>query len=174
MSRLRSILHPAVLALALAACDQSPLAPASSGAEAPALRAASLTTGERVPVDIFTFVPCAAGGAGEAVTLTGSLLVRVHQTASTAGNTQVKTQFTPQGISGRGETTGAVYRATGGTQVHEHFNGPLPIVYTAINQFQVVGPGPNNNFRVRETWHVTINTAGLYTVDRMKTEVRCR
>jgi len=163
-----------VLALALAACDRSPVAPAPPRADAPALRAASLTSGERVETEIFTYVPCAAGGAGEAVTLTGPLLVLVHVTESARGNYQVKTTFQPQGMSGVGATTGDVYRATGGTRTHEHFNGPLPLVYTAINQFQLVGPGTNNDFRVRETLRVTINTNGVYTADRVSAEVRCR
>ena len=174
MPQLRPALRPAILLLALAACDRSPSAPDASERPAPALRAAALTTGERVPVEIFTYVPCAASGAGEAVTLAGPLHVLVHVTASAGGNYQVKTQFQPQGISGRGAVTGDLYRATGGTQTHEHFNGPLPIVYTAVNQFQVVGPGPDNNFRVRETMHVTINSGGRYTVDHARTEVRCR
>jgi hypothetical protein len=164
----------AVLVLALAACDRSPVAPARTATAVPALRAASLTSGERMPVEILTFVPCAARGAGEAVALRGSLHVLVHLTASTAGNYQVKTQFQPQGISGRGAVTGDLYRATGATQTHEHSNGPLPIVYTAVNQFQVVGPGPGNDFRVRETVHVTIDAAGRYRVDRASAEVRCR
>ena len=160
--------------LALAACDRVPVAPVQAAATVPALRAASLTSGEQVPVEISTFVPCAAGGAGEAVTLSGPLHVLVHLTASTSGNYQVRTQFQPQGISGRGAVTGDLYRATGGTATHEHANGPLPIVYTAVNQFQVVGPGSGNNFRVRETVHVTINAGGRYTVDHASAEVRCR
>jgi hypothetical protein len=172
MSQLRRALRPALLLWALVACDRSPSAPAE--VETPALRAASLTTGERVPVEIFAFVPCAAHGVGEAVTLAGPMLVLVHVTATAGGNYHVKTHFQPQGISGRGAVTGDVYRATGGTQTHEHFNGPLPIVYTAVNQFQVVGPGAGNNFRVRETVHVTINAGGRYTVDHARAEVRCQ
>ena len=66
-------------------------------------------------------------------------------------------QFQPQGISGTGETTGLSYQATGLTATSftsSLQNGQANMTF--INRFDIIGQGPNNNFVVHETAHITI------------------
>lgn len=62
---------------------------------------AAVTTRVRVPVDSRLFIPCANGGAGEVIHLTGTIL----GVSTTNGSVEVE-----QGVSGVGETTGLRYR----------------------------------------------------------------
>ncbi|HXC70739.1 MAG TPA: hypothetical protein VN644_12220 [Pyrinomonadaceae bacterium] len=118
------------------------------------------------------FIPCANGGAGELVEIVGTLHVHVHLT--TNGNrVNGKLHFQPQGASGVGMVTGDVYRATGVT--HEDTvpltDGPDNI--TLINIFSFIGPGPDNNFRVHQNIHLTINANGEVTADFNNTTTDC-
>src|SRR5438309_8184184 len=61
------------------------------------------------------FVPCAAGGAGELVDLSGPLHTLITLTIN-GNNVSGTAHFQPQGLSGTGETTGDKYQATGVTK----------------------------------------------------------
>src|SRR6184192_4887735 len=63
-------------------------------------------------INLTVFVPCAAGGAGEIVDLSGPLHTLITFTIN-GNNVSGRFQFQPQGISGNGETTGLSYQATG-------------------------------------------------------------
>jgi hypothetical protein len=63
-------------------------------------------------INLSVFVPCAAGGAGELVDLSGPLHTLITFTIN-GNNVSGKTHFQPQGIRGIGETTGDKYQATG-------------------------------------------------------------
>jgi hypothetical protein len=131
------------------------------------------TQNESIPIDLFAFVPCANGGAGEVVAMSGDLHVLTHFTVSNSGNVHVTQHFQPQGISGYGTITGDKYQATGGT--HEEFNeNGLPFTDTYINNFRIIGQGPDNNFLVHENYHVTINANGVVTsfVDNFSVECK--
>ncbi len=77
---------------------------------------AAVITNVSVPVNIPVFIPCAAGGTGELVVLSGDLHVLVRFTRSKSGGVHAAAHFQPQGISGVGQTTGEKYQATGVTQ----------------------------------------------------------
>lgn len=114
-----------------------------------------------IPTTIIVFVPCANGGAGETVTLTGDLHVLMNITFDNAGGVHVKEHFQPQGISGVGDITGAKYQATGVTQ--DEFNAKFGYEETFVNNFRIIGQGRGNNFLVHEVFHVTINANGDVT-----------
>ena len=125
---------------------------------------AEIVVNESDMITLSVFVPCAAGGAGEVVDLSGDLHSLITLTINN-NNFTMKTHFQPQGISGTGETTGLSYQATGVTQqttngsfVNGQFNT------TFINRFDIIGQGSGNNFRVRETAHITVNANGTVTV----------
>jgi hypothetical protein len=121
------------------------------------------TSNEKIPVDLLVFIPCANGGAGEYVELSGSLHAVTHVTVN-GNNFQVKYLDQPQGISGVGETTGDKYQATGGTQEQyggSFVNGQYEDTY--INNFRIIGQGPGNNYLIHENIHVTINANGEVT-----------
>ena len=67
-------------------------------------------------IDLAVFVPCADGGAGVLVDLSGRLHTMIHFTIN-GNNVSGVSHFQPQGISGTGETTGDKYQATGVTKI---------------------------------------------------------
>src|SRR6266404_1669737 len=125
---------------------------------------AAVEVNQETDISLSVFVPCAAGGAGEIVDLSGPLHVLLTFTIN-GNNLSGRQQFQPQGISGTGETTGLSYQATGLTATS--FAGSLvngQFTQTFINRFDIIGQGPNNNFTVHETLHITINADGTVTV----------
>ena len=125
-------------------------------------------------ISLQVFVPCAAGGAGEIVDLSGPLHVLMSFTIN-GNNVSGVQHFQPQGISGTGETTGAKYQATGVTSTTFQMslqNGQAS--ETFINRFDIIGQGPGNNFRVHETAHITFNAAGTVTVNFDDFSVECK
>lgn len=153
------------LPLVLLACSEASLreGPLGPGELSPAA-ASVFTDNIRIPTDLFVFVSCADGGAGEEVLLSGNLHIVTHLTIN--GNRFVfKEHFQPQGIRGVGVSTGDKYQATGVTQdrfVGSFVNGQFS--ETFVNNFRIVGESTGNNFLVREAFHVTINANGVVTV----------
>jgi hypothetical protein len=115
-------------------------------------------------IDLPVFIPCAAGGTGELVDLSGPLHTLITFTIN-GNNVRVKTHFQPQGLSGTGEITGDKYQGTGVTQ--ESSKGSFQngqFSDTFVNNFRIIGQGPGNNFLVHETLHITVNANGTVTV----------
>jgi hypothetical protein len=115
-------------------------------ASATAAQAGNTTvTNITFPVDIFQFVPCAAGGAGEVVELTGD----IHDVARTTINGNhfsMAFHENVQGLSGTGLTTGDKYQVTGTATLT--FNGNFnngQAEDTFTGSFDVIGQGPGNN-----------------------------
>ena len=78
------------------------------GGGLPAYAAAtSFTVSTETPFSDSGPVPCANGGAGEQVDLSGSLHELFHVTVDDSGAVHVTSHDNPQGINGVGETTGA-------------------------------------------------------------------
>jgi hypothetical protein len=134
--------------------------------------ATTVTTNEFIPFSQATFVPCANGGAGEIVLVSGTLHVLSHTTIN-GNNASLKTHFQPQGARGIGQVTGDEYNAVGVTQEHDK----IPLSgsageFTFINNFRLIGPGPNNNLMVHQTIHMTVNANGTVTsqVDNSTTD----
>jgi hypothetical protein len=124
--------------------------------------ATTITDNESVPISFYGYVPCANGGAGEYVQLSGNLHIVSHTTIDSRGGAHIMLQFNPQGVSGVGLTTGDKYRATGVT--HYNVNArSLPFNTTYVNNFRLIGQGPGNNFTVHENFHITINAKGELT-----------
>jgi hypothetical protein len=126
------------------------------------------------PLDLSVFVPCANGGAGEIVDLSGRLHT-VNSLTINGNNFSVKDHSQPQGVSGTGETTGAKYQGTGVTQ--DQFGGSFvngQFHETNINRFDIIGQGPGNNLSIHETAHFTVNANGTLTVVFDKFSADCR
>jgi len=135
---------------------------------------AAVDTNMSFPVNISVFVPCAAGGAGEVVTLSGDLHVLVSVTVN-ANRISVYEHFQPQGIDGIGSVTGDKYQGTGITEFN--FQADLvafPFVTTTVNNFKIIGQGPNNNFLIHENFHLTVNANGTVTAFVDNFSVRCQ
>lgn len=154
------VLSGLVAVLSIAVVSSSSGAPASSS-----------TVSTVFPIDLIVFVPCANGGAGEDVALSGDLHDLFHITVN--GNSlHVKTHDQPQGISGTGLVTGDKYQATGVTQ--DEFNTSFGMEETFINNFRIIGQGPGNNFLVHENFHITINANGTVTASHDNFTIDCK
>lgn len=136
---------------------------------------AEVTANESIPTDMIVPVPCANGGAGEDVSLSGRLHMLMSQTEN--GNvTSYKFLFQPQGMSGIGSITGDKYQATGVTQMEygEQLAPGQQLHQTFVNNFRVIGQGPDNNFVVHEVFHLTINANGEVSVQLDNLSVECK
>jgi hypothetical protein len=135
---------------------------------------AAVQVNDKTNVNLTIFVPCAAGGAGEIVDLSGSLHTLISFTIN-GNNVSGYFHFQPQGISGTGETTGANYQGTGVTE--ESFKNSLQngqANLTSINNFRIIGQGPGNNYLVHETLHVSVNADGAVTVFHDNFSIDCK
>jgi len=135
---------------------------------------AAIQVNETTDISLSIFVPCAAGGAGEVVDVSGPLHTLMSVTVN-GNHVSVFAHFQPQGISGIGETTGAKYQATGVTK--EGFTASLQngqANSTFVNNFRIIGQGPGNNFLVHETAHITINADDTVTVTHDNFSIECK
>jgi hypothetical protein len=134
--------------------------------------ASTFTVSSIFPIDILVYVPCAAGGAGEEVLLTGNLHEVFTFTFNSAGGVLFSVIDHPQGISGMGSTTGDKYQATGETRFT--FTARVGSEQTFVNNFKIIGQGSGNNLLIHETFHVTVNPDGTLTafVDNFSAECR--
>ena len=163
--------------LGLCACSDNPASPAgplSPVTEGPTFAALASTTSDVFPVEIAQFVPCANGGTGEIVVVSGNLHQVLTTVISENGNITVRGHFQPQGISGVGLTTGDKYQATGVTQFSETFGAPFPVTSTFVNNFRFIGTGAGNNLLIHEVAHLTIDANGVVRVDVDNFSQECR
>jgi hypothetical protein len=167
----------AALMLGLGACsDQSPssLGPTDPQHLAPAAGAETFTESFLEAVDILVFIPCANGGVGEDVQLTGFFHNVIHTTIN--GNGFVSTfHFQPQGVTGVGLTSGDKYQSTGvgkeqisGSFVNGQFSS------TFILNIGIIGQGSGNNAVLHEETHVTINADGQATASFDNFRAECK
>jgi hypothetical protein len=136
-------------------------------------QAFALTVNQFVPFAQVAFVPCANGGAGELVLIEGTLHIQQHISINDSV-ANLKIHFQPQEASGTGLITGDTYQATGVTQEQD----TVPLVngtfeFTFINNFRIIGEGPDNNLQVHQTTHVTITPNGDVTTVVDNTSVDC-
>ena len=137
-------------------------------------QALAITTNDFVPFAQIAFVPCANGGAGELVLIQGTLHIQQHITIND-NRVNLKIHFQPQDGSGVGLTTGDKYNPNGVTQEQDS----LPITngaaeFTFVNNFRIIGQGPNNNLQVHQNVHVTVNANGTVTTVVDNTSVDCK
>jgi hypothetical protein len=127
---------------------------------APAAAEAITSTMETsVPIAITVFIPCAS----DVVPLTGSLHIVAHQTVDASGGFHFSILFNPQGVSGVGTLSGAEYQGTGETRFDTQTSGPPPFNFTFVNNFKIIGQGPDNNLLIHQNVHVTFNADGTMT-----------
>ena len=133
---------------------------------------AAVVFNTRFPINLSVSVPCANGGAGEVVELTGDLHDLFTVTVDSNGGTHVDVHDNPQGVSGTGLTTGDRYQATGVTRFGLNSTGPMEV--TLINNFRVLGQGPRNNLLVHDNFHITVDANGDVTASHDNFRVECK
>ena len=175
------ILLAAVLGILVPSC-QKPSNPldATVAHQRVAGSLAKVTDNEIFPYEQRVWVPCAAGGAGEWLNISGRLHLLVCYTEN---NNQVSGHFQMQaiGLSGVGETTGDTYHATGGYKWS--WSAALPYVdnepptqqyqHTFVNNYRLIGVGSAVNYTVHDTWLLKINADCKWTVDISHDRVEC-
>ncbi len=120
------------------------------------------------------FVPCANGGKGEDIAISGELHTLIAYTIN-KNVISVKSHYQPQGISGVGLTSGDRYQANGATndQYSERIWGGH-YEETMVNNYRIIGPGPDNNYLVHDKMHMTINQNGEVTIEVIDMAVDCK
>jgi len=135
------------------------------------LAQAAVSSNVSVPLATSTFVPCANGGAGEVVNLTGSLHILATVTFDSAGGVHGTLLFNPQNVSGVGSVSGAGYRGTGETL--STFSGNVGAVSSLVNNFRIIGAGGAASLQVHENIAVVVNANGTVTTSIDHVSVTC-
>ena len=120
----------------------------------------------KVPLDLDVFIP----KTGNTIHLSGTLHVVMEQTVDSAGGVHIKEHFQPQGVSGVDLATGAKYQGTGVTKAQSIVTASGANHLTIINNFKIIGQGPDNNYTVHATVLIATNANGdlTATVDNAK------
>lgn len=122
--------------LALACGDAT--GPDGIGAEghAPRFAATHFTATFVFPVDELFPVPCANGGAGEEVRITGSNTITVKETVSSSGNRILRVHLQPDDLMGVGQSSGDIYRVSRspGQIIEVEQSDDFPFVTTVLPQ----------------------------------------
>lgn len=124
-----------------------------------------------VPFETTLFVPCANGGAGEDVALTGYTNFIYGMSWTDHGFTMIYHDNVHQ-VTGVGVTSGEKFTASGGT------NGTVMGVWysnqwvgTMIRQMRVTGP--NTSFTITYKYHITVTPNGTVTIDSREQTADC-
>ena len=126
--------------------------------------AQAITTVEKIPIDDTSFVPCAAGGAGEEIQLTGQANNVFHVTLDNTGGMHINLHGNYKGVIGTGLTTGDKYQATAAVKevgfIDKVGEDKEATFLTKIN---FIGQGDASNFLVRMHVHATVHPDGTLT-----------
>ena len=127
---------------------------------------------ELVPYDQILFVPCAAGGLGEEVALSGSLKI-VEQIVYNNHGFTLNYHVIAQGITGVGLSTGEKFQSSGGIKstITGEFgeDGQYSRVFT--QQLRIVGQ--NTVFKVVYKTKITVTPDGKITTTIQDEKIDC-
>jgi hypothetical protein len=165
------LLVAGAFALSSLGCGEEATEPAAAGA--PSLAAAASTQQLVNHIEVTRFVPCANGGAGEDVFLSGDIHIVVHVTFDGSGGAHFDEIHNPQGVSGIGLTTGAMYRGVGGSPF-DASNVRVGEEHTSVANIMLIGQGPGNNLVLHTTFHITILANGTATSFHDNFRMECR
>ena len=136
-------------------------------------QATAQTSSFDTPFSFSTFVPCAAGEAGEVIDVRGILHTVVSLTAN--GNNFIETvHFNPVNMVGTGETTGDKYIAAGPSEFAAITVSGSSGAFTMSESIALIGttPGAAKLF-LHVTAHITVDTKGVTTANFDKMFLAC-
>ncbi|HUR06457.1 MAG TPA: hypothetical protein VM347_28175 [Nonomuraea sp.] len=165
-----SLIAITALALPCLGCQNDATGPASGPLS---LSAQSSTQQVVHMITIMRFVPCANGGQGEDVILSGPFHSVFHVTLDGRGGAHVVVIHDPQGISGTGLTTGAKYQAVGASP-QDLFNVKVGEEHSSVFNMRIIGQGPRNNITIHDNIHTTVLADGTVTSFHDNFIVECR
>jgi hypothetical protein len=137
----------------------------------PSFAASAVTQRQVFPVDQAFLVPCANGGAGEVVALSGQQTFLFHTTIDGTGALHSTTDIDTR-LVGTGLTTGAKYRGNSEDNISVSFGGANTTSNT-VNQ-RIIGQGSASNFMFHENVAFTINANGEPTASVVHAWTDCR
>ena len=114
-------------------------------------------TNETFPFDAIMY------GCTEPIQFSGSIHIVTTQTTTASGNMHFMTHAQPQALSGVGLLSGARYQGTGATINSAHIGMSGSYNSSFVNNFRLIGQGPDNNLLIHENFHVTFNANGELT-----------
>ena len=118
------------------------------------------------------FIPCANGGAGEDVSLTGTVKI-VRQETSNSQRFTYTLHVHTEGITGVGLSTGDTFKAIGGSQAAVtgtiEYGGQYSATYTQQMRFT----GQGISFVVKYKFHVTITSNGETSTRIDEEKIEC-
>ncbi len=173
------ILLTAGLGLLVLSCQKSPNPMDATAAPQKTAGSLAKVTDNEIS-DTFeqdVWVPCAAGGAGENLHISGRWHILNIQNEN-ANNSNGKWHFQVLGVTGVGATTGDLYHATGLTQCTWTSDIPWDpwtshYEETYVSNFHMIGVGSAVNFTDKVTWHLTFTSNGKWTVAHEIEPVKC-
>jgi len=137
-------------------------------------QADTVVTNTRFPLSAFAFVPCALGGQGEEVLVSGTAHIVVVTTTDAQGQTHVIVTANYQGLHGTGLTSGDRYVGVAAENQIFNFEPLAPWIVTVTQTVQFVGQGPDNNFIVKSFLHLTVDATGKVAVSKAELQIVCR
>ena len=161
----------AAFALSTLGCQNDATEPANGAS--PSLSAESSTDVIERVIDITKFVPCANGGLGEDVALSGSFHDKFHVTLDGSGGAHLQIMHTPQGVTGTGLITGVKYQGVGAF-VQDESNVTVGEEHTFAQNGLLIGQGPGNNLTLHADFHVTVLASGVVTSFHDNLRVTCK
>jgi hypothetical protein len=139
----------------------------------PSLAAVSSTQQVNSMITITRYVPCANGGQGEDVSLSGAFHSVFHVTLDGLGGAHVVVIHNPEGISGSGLTTGAKYQGVGASP-QDISNVKVGEEHTSVLNMRIIGQGPGNNLTIHDNVHTTVLADGTVTSFHDNFSLECR
>ncbi|MGH2626939.1 MAG: hypothetical protein ACRDHY_09855 [Anaerolineales bacterium] len=177
MSKTRSV-AAAVGAMLALACGQMTSEPIETGSDGPApvFGATQFMTRFTIPVDELFAAPCANGGAGENIRITGSNAISIQETITPSNNRILRIHLQPE-ISGVGETSGDRYRASRSPgQIMEIERGDgLPFLINFLPQpIVLIGEDAAGTILIYTRFQLVINNNDVTTVVKENFSARCQ
>lgn len=166
-----SLIAAAAVAIPALGCGSDPTG--SDAGDLPSLSAAASTQIVVNQIAITRFVPCANGGQGEDVSLSGRFHSVFHVTLDGSGGAHVGVVHNPQGLSGTGLTTGATYRGAGASP-EDRSNVKVGEEHTSVVNMRIIGQGPGNNLTIHGNVHTTVLANGTVTSFQDNFRLECR
>jgi hypothetical protein len=138
----------------------------------PAISQADVVTGS-FPLDLVRFVPCANGGSGESVHVTGTIHFRSSTFVDGIGNTHDTIHVRSEGVTAIGLTTGTTYQFQSLSRDVSSQKDQVAGVVLSVNHFRLIGRGSGTN-----SWEhnvqVVVFTNGTLRVSFLDVNTVCR
>lgn len=121
------------------------------------------------------FTAAAAGCISEPVVLTGTVHYLLHAQDNPGERVHFTLHTNLQGVSGVGQVTGTRYRLSQEHNVTYNYSflETSQFETNQIFRYRLVGQGPDNNFWINISFHLTVTPDGRITSTSTRAEARC-